>query len=729
MGTKIVILACLVLLFAELIFVLANLIFKKRAQRITFLRSFKKGKCAIIYLTAIPLYFVGHLYSGKPILESFFSSINKIINIVVLKYDTSTIKDLMNDDAVYAFTIYFCFILIGFNALLFTFSLTIQQIWSFKEGCKAMLTKKDKLFLFGYNPENLLIYKSDKKRNKVIIDNISDGECTELYKKNISFISTSGTSVQIKNIFRLANRFDREYIIVINTGNDEKNLDLCKKFTQKISESSDAVKEKLFLNMRIFVFGDPRYETVYEGVVSKAYGCINYVNKYQKIAMDFIDKYPISLFMNEEYIDYETSLLKKDVEMNVFFVGFGKTSQQILLTSVANNQFLYESDDGLDIKTVKYHVFDKYDANKNKNLNHSYYRYKNERDNMDQEDYLPLPSLPADEHFNLLDINDKDFYNRIYQSATNGSKTLNFVIVAFGTDLENIDMAQKLIEKRKEWEIDNFIIFVKIRSESLASSFVNDKRCYVIGNEAETVYNIDKILGDKIFKMAQMRNEVYDLEYDITTSPNVIIDDEYIKKTHDKAYRNWYAEKSQMERESSLYCCLSLRSKLNLMGLDYCEKDGENGLSEEEYLKIYAKDDMPDTSKYYTKANGKSIVTYDLDFAESRRKNMAVHEHQRWNSFMISKGMIPATKEQILNETVVTSAGKVKYTNGKNYSIRRHGNITTFDGLVTFRKMVAARDGVSEEEKDVIKYDYQLLDDAFWLLDKNGFKIIYKQNL
>ena len=188
MGTKIVILACLVLLFAELIFVLANLIFKKRAQRITFLRSFKKGKCAIIYLTAIPLYFVGHLYAGKPILESFFLSINKIINVVVLKYDTSTIKALMDADAVYTFTIYFCFILIGFNALLFTFSLTIQQIWSFKEGCKAMLTKKDKLFLFGYNPQNLLIYKSDKKRNKVIIDNISDGECTELYKKNISFI-------------------------------------------------------------------------------------------------------------------------------------------------------------------------------------------------------------------------------------------------------------------------------------------------------------------------------------------------------------------------------------------------------------------------------------------------------------------------------------------------------------------------------------------------------------
>ncbi len=30
----------------------------------------------------------------------------------------------------------------------------------------------------------------------------------------------------------------------------------------------------------------------------------------------------------------------------------------------------------------------------------------------------------------------------------------------------------------------------------------------------------------------------------------------------------------------------------------------------------------------------------------------------------------------------------------------------------------------AEESKDVIKYDYQLLDDAYWLLTKNGYKIV-----
>ena len=88
--------------------------------------------------------------------------------------------------------------------------------------------------------------------------------------------------------------------------------------------------------------------------------------------------------------------------------------------------------------------------------------------------------------------------------------------------------------------------------------------------------------------------------------------------------------------------------------------------------------------------------------------------------------MVPATKRQILEEQVEKD-GKARYTNGKNYEEHRHGNLTTFEGLIEFRKMVAKRDGCDEGDKDVIKYDYQLLDDAYWLVTKCGCKIIYKQ--
>ena len=95
---------------------------------------------------------------------------------------------------------------------------------------------------------------------------------------------------------------------------------------------------------------------------------------------------------------------------------------------------------------------------------------------------------------------------------------------------------------------------------------------------------------------------------------------------------------------------------------------------------------------------------------------------------MLSKGIIPSTRAQILGEQV-ERGGKLRYTNGKNYAERRHGNLTTFEGLVEFRQMVAKRDHCGEGEKDVIKYDYQLLDDAFWLLEKSGCKIVRKTKL
>ena len=87
--------------------------------------------------------------------------------------------------------------------------------------------------------------------------------------------------------------------------------------------------------------------------------------------------------------------------------------------------------------------------------------------------------------------------------------------------------------------------------------------------------------------------------------------------------------------------------------------------------------------------------------------------------------MIPSTKQCILNEQTLKN-GETVYTNGKNYALRRHGNITTYDGLIEFRKLVSARDNIPEKTADVIKYDYQLMDDAYWLLRQCGYKIIRK---
>ena len=180
-------------LILELLFVIVNVILKERPQRIAFFRSFKKGKCAIIYLTAIPLYFLGHMYAGENFLSAFFDSISEIINLVVLKYDTESIQALMDDYQLYNFTIYFCFVLVGINALILSISLTNQYIWCAVQKFKAMMTRKDKLFLFGNN-----FYDSELEISRGVLHDFE--RALEQHKYIIPVASTGFCAEHILNI-------------------------------------------------------------------------------------------------------------------------------------------------------------------------------------------------------------------------------------------------------------------------------------------------------------------------------------------------------------------------------------------------------------------------------------------------------------------------------------------------------------------------------------------------
>jgi len=720
---------CLALLTLEVIYVIVNTIVKKRTERIAFIRSFKKGKCVAIFLISIPLFFLGYLDLGINVFESILSSITHVAGLVVLKFNLDDISALLNANLFYKITVYYCCVLVTINAVLFALSLTGQRLWQWGQLLKIKFTRKDKLYILGYNKNSLSIYKSDKARNCVVVDNISSDNCAAMYINKISFITCHKFDGVISDIFKSISKRDSKITVVINTESDENNIQLGRLFVEKINQADEPMQARLFEKLDVHIFGDPKYEAIYEDIVSSSLGCAHYKNKYRMIAMNFIDKYPLTKFMDQRHIDYETSLLRPNVDVNVCMIGFGKPNQQIFLTSVANNQFLTTTENGVGLKQVNYYIFDKTCAENNKSLNHSYYRFKNECAELDSKDYLPFPEIPACEEYFHIDINEPSFYNKIQKIVTAKKTDANFVIVSFENDLENIDMAQKLVTKSREWGVENLTIFVRVRTAHDYMPLFKDMQVFPIGNETESVYNISEITADDIFKMAQMRNEIYDLEYKITSDKNFVLNESAIIENRAQAKKNWFVTKSQLERTSSLYCCLSLQSKLNLMGLEYCKADENNlpALTESEYMSIYAENDLPDTQSYNLQVDGKKVVKYTLNFPDSKRKNLAVLEHMRWNSFMISQGMIPASKEQILNETTNRN-GKLRYTNGKNYSLRRHGNLTTFDGLVLFRQMLANRDKVNEVDYDVIKYDYQLLDDAYWLLTKNGYKIVKRSN-
>ncbi len=709
---------------------------KQREERIQYLRDFKKGRMVLIYIFVFPLLLAGLIYEGKPFFNALTGAMATVIDIVVLKFDPSGFSALMGNSKLFEVSIYISYALIAFNACMFVWSIAGQYISNVLKKL-AVKMSKDKVVIFGNNENSLTIYNSEKDRRKIVIDQVKGDDATALYMKNIVYGNVNSNEEYIGTLVKNCIKHLEEIDVVINTESDERNIEIARLFATEISKLDNEDKGYVFEMMRVFVFGDPRFETIYEDIVASGFGCISYVNKYQKMAVDFIDKYPYTRFMSAKHIDYATSCVKEGVEINAIMIGFGNTNRQIFLTSVAGNQFIKQGANGVELQKVKYHIFDKSfkdkddcqckcDAN-NKNLNHNYFRFKNECENIVKENYLPLPDYPAEENFHHLDVNDQDFYNQIRTILTRSKQDANFIIIAFGGDLENIDMAEKLLTKTKEWGVDNTNIFVKTRSVQ-GKAIANDEEYHPICCEEEVVYNMANITGDKLQEMSMMRDAVYALEYEVSASGKELTETDLLVASIN-AHRGWYMTKTSNERESNIYCALSLRSKLNMMGLDYCSvyEDGK-AIDEKAYLEIYAGNDMPDTTAYPFTVGGKPIVKYTLDFKKSRRGDMAIHEHYRWNSFMITKGFIPATKDTILTEY---DEEKCRFTNGKNYTLRRHGNLTTFDGLIEFRKMVAERDRKQDEalleaeaRKDVIKYDYQLLDDAHWLLTNAGFKII-----
>ena len=720
---------CFVLFTCAALYVIVSFVKKgDRKQRISFIRGFKKGKCLAVLLIAIPLMSVGYIYKGQGILMGIFSAVSHMVDLVVLKFGLDKVQGLLDANTFYKVTVYYCCVLVTINALLFAISLLSQGIWHLDKSLRFRFSKKDKVYIFGYNDNSINIYASNKKGKSVLVDELSKDDCVKLYMEKVNYISSDCKSV-IKSIFAKLEKGQNKITVVINTKDDEKNLELSRIFSDIINSKEPSVKDVLFDRLSIYFFCDPKFEAICDSVVESSSGCIHYKNKYQMIATNFIERYPLANFMNENHIDYDSALVKDGVDINVCMIGFGRTNRQIFLTSVANNQFLTKSEsapDGVQLKQVKYHIFDKISAQNDKNLNHSYYRYRNGffdgegNVKVDEKDYLPLPQLPAIDRYVNIDVNDAEFYNHIKEAVSN-KKDANFIIIAFDSDLENIDMAHKLVEKRKEWGIEeNLVIFVKARKSHNYPHLFNGKDVILIGNQKEDVYNLEEITNDAIYRMAKMRNAVYDLEDSVTHDSGFVVNDDSVKANEKGAHKRWFVKRRQLERESNMYCCLSLKSKLNLIGLDYCPLVGnpdadKDALTEKEYMDIYAKGDMPDVSTY-PQVDGKNIMNYTLNFPKSKRKNLAILEHFRWNSYMISKGIIPSTRDQIISEE----------KNGKDYSLRRHGNLTTFEGLIDFRKIVAKKNGTDELREDKIKYDYQLLDDAYWLLAKNGYKIIKK---
>lgn len=577
--------------------------------------------------------------------------------------------------------------------------------------------KRENVCLFGVNVGNLSVARSAEKAKVLFYGSASAADRQALRDWGFR-LSPLSSPLAVRDIFLRAAKGKGVFTVILNTEDAAENLRLATLFAEVIDASSKVGNRELFRHLSVYLFCDTDEE--WADLLQRGCGCIRIFRPFRAVAEAFTAEYPLARLLDARHIDYATSLLRERTDLRVFFIGFDGIASAIYQNSVANDRFLAQTPAGHEPRAVSYYIYDPQAEEKRKALSDTCLRYRNSRPGLAAKECLPLPPLPSEEVFFTVGLSSPALRELLEQSILHGEQDACFAVVSAGSDAENLAIAHRLVSWKNTLGAP-LTVFVRLADGYEDAADLAEAGCILFGSEAECVYRLDTVKGGSLTRMALMRNEAYAFEYAVThrrVAPNAA----NFAENHRRAEEDWYLSTTQINRLSSRYGCLSIRSKLNLMGLDCLpEKETElPALSEEEYLAIYAADDPPAVRG---EINGKKLLRYTLDFPLSRRRTLAEQEHDRWNAFMFVNGYIPATCEEILHATVLRN-GKETHTNGKDTEKRLHGNLTDFAGLVTFRQMIAERDGVSEESADVIKYDYQLMDDAYWLLTKNGYRIV-----
>ena len=555
-----------------------------------------------------------------------------------------------------------------------------------------LCARQDKPFVFilGTGEGSLHLLRSAKQSADAFL--LQGRDDTQAVRKNSGSFAFDGDLC----VFLSDNlcRLDKKTVyVIVNTGNDEENLYHCKRFATFLQEQKGA--EYFFLIT--LCEGDMRPFSLLE---EETGGRIRCVGRGEAAALDLESRYPLTSFLGEKELDFSRGELRPQVRMNVALVGLSEVNREVFLSCVSSECFFARTQAGRLERPVRYTCFDS--AAEKESLENCFLRYARflEQVRGKESGYLPLPPLPAELRFTEAGARSENFFPCLRAALEPGAGEIvcNRVVVAFGSDEENLEAGRQISEKLKAWGMyENTRIFV------FARGAISDCDELILFGKDETVYDFENICGENLLRMAWERHLSYTAERCKGASA---------EQVRDAALSSWYAKGNSLSHKSSLYACLSLRSKLQLFGFDYVPKDSPLPDAAAEFYAVYTDGDAPRNAGQT--ADGRPLTEYrNADFdRDSARRAAAELEHSRWNAFMICNGYISSSLQQIRKEN-----------RGKNVAERRHV-LTDFAGLTSYRALVSEYYGMSEEEADVIRYDYQLTDECGWLLSVCGYKIV-----
>lgn len=442
-------------------------------------------------------------------------------------------------------------------------------------------------------------------------------------------------------------------------------------------------------NIRLFVEMDgDKAETIRREMIDKN-GLEAYVDTFctaELLARSFVENNPVTKYLPKGFV--ENGAVKKSADISVFVLGFGRLGREIYRQSVLNNQLVcYDGE--YKVLPIGYWLCDNGIDDDEWNIN----GLPEELARLDAEKHFSLPEMP----FNTRVIN-KCPASRQVLSTIKGQlgrdDSYAMIIVDTDDDCYNIEIGARL--KAMLYDKDNYHIFV--RSEAAYTE--NDGQVTYFGKQAE-VFCHDVIVNDSLSDMAKKLNEMYYAQYASDEERSRPDFDQYVSEKAEAEWRGF----DYFTMYSNIYSAMSLRVKLNLMGLDY-HKSGD-GVSTEEINR---------------RLEYKEHYEYSEYFEPSVRNALIAQEHARWNAYHLMSEYLPLCKSGI---TLKSDDGKKVRFNVKNTAAKKHACLTTYKGLNELSAYLAEKSGkgLTASDYDYYIYDEMLITSAPELLDLLGYSV------
>jgi hypothetical protein len=574
-------------------------------------------------------------------------------------YTGANSSALAKTNLIYAIAVVFVY----FSALVFTVLLTIRIFFkSFANYLRFVLNSRrpqggKSLIIVGNGGDVELLLGSLEDRQRlntlIILDEINDNAKKDYVTRSYAVINTAADETALAKacLYRA-----REPVLIALSSRDERNLAAARTICASLERMDE--KEKAALRFNAYIMYTSLDRAEHFQFTQAAEGRIRFFNPYEIIARRFLARYPASSLIPKDFIDTGIAKLKKPYTINHIFVGFGNANMQILKKSIVIDQFLGCDYNALVIDTAV-------DDNEAAFMNSTRGIFRQGQDN--GEVFFPDPEEKYNIEFTEMNVLSLEFYQRVIECITSGD--FSIIVIALGNDKLSTETAMEI----RQWAYEHTIpeekmrIFIKVRKHSAITS--------------DDVINPNKSEGDILITPIGFEDKIFDFEHIINEDVDRLA--KHIAENYSGGAEfgaNW-EKLTNHERDSNRCAALSIRVKLNLMGLDLIfDKTGTVVQKEktlEEFARAYGLERAQKLRRekayleYIERNDGIIINT-------SMRNNLGRLEHQRWNSYYLVNGWQPMPKPEVTAQS------------RKNQRARKHACITTFEGLDELARLQAS---------------------------------------